>query len=304
MSRAASSQSEPFGSLFLGCWLPAQTNRKAPSEALFSPGSIRASKRDESSRWSPKVDPELKTALQGHGRYQSFKSSSGMTARVWGEGNGTPLQCPCLETPRDGGAWWAAVYGVAQSWTQLKRLSSSSSNQGVRLEVLRHCPPPKTVPSLCDAARAHRTGLRQDGSHIHLRQGETQAPQSHSGPRPGWAEQSSPQINWNETRVTRLCFSFSSSPRSHSTHSQAEPSDSPPENRPALGDTSSNLSPPALHPTAPHLGLTDCLHLPTKEKHSVPDPCCACHGHTSLHGNICLPHISLLPWLPHNNLFK
>ena len=44
-----------------------------------------------------------------------------------GEGNGTPLQCSCLENPRDGGAWWAAVDGVAQSRTRLKRLSSSSS---------------------------------------------------------------------------------------------------------------------------------------------------------------------------------
>ena len=43
-----------------------------------------------------------------------------------GEGNGNPLQCSCLENPRDRGAWWAAVYGVAQSWTRLKRLSSSS----------------------------------------------------------------------------------------------------------------------------------------------------------------------------------
>ena len=43
-----------------------------------------------------------------------------------GEGNGNPLQCSCLENPRDRGAWWAAVYGVAQSLTQLKRLSSSS----------------------------------------------------------------------------------------------------------------------------------------------------------------------------------
>ena len=42
-----------------------------------------------------------------------------------GEGNGNPLQCPCLENPRDGGAWWAAVYGVTQSRTRLKRLSSS-----------------------------------------------------------------------------------------------------------------------------------------------------------------------------------
>ena len=47
-----------------------------------------------------------------------------------GEGNGTPLQCSCLENPRDGGAWWAAAYGVAQSWTRLKRLSSSSSSSG------------------------------------------------------------------------------------------------------------------------------------------------------------------------------
>ena len=42
----------------------------------------------------------------------------------FGEGNGNPLQCSCLENPRDGGAWWAAVYGVAQSQTRLKRLSS------------------------------------------------------------------------------------------------------------------------------------------------------------------------------------
>ena len=45
-----------------------------------------------------------------------------------GEGNGNPLQCSCLENPTDRGAWWAAVYGVAQSWTQLKQLSSSSSS--------------------------------------------------------------------------------------------------------------------------------------------------------------------------------
>ena len=46
-----------------------------------------------------------------------------------GEGNGNPLQCSCLENPRDGGVWWAAVYGVAQSRTRLKRLSSSSSSR-------------------------------------------------------------------------------------------------------------------------------------------------------------------------------
>ena len=63
------------------------------------------------------------------------REESDMTERLhfhfslWciGEGNGNPLQCSCLENPMDGGAWWAAVYGVAQSRTGLKRLSSSSS---------------------------------------------------------------------------------------------------------------------------------------------------------------------------------
>ena len=45
-----------------------------------------------------------------------------------GEGHGNPLQCSCLENPRDGGAWWAAVSGVAQSRTRLKRLRSNSSS--------------------------------------------------------------------------------------------------------------------------------------------------------------------------------
>ena len=45
-----------------------------------------------------------------------------------GERNGNPLQCSCLENPRDGGAWWAAVYGAAQNRTRLKQLSSSSSS--------------------------------------------------------------------------------------------------------------------------------------------------------------------------------
>ena len=46
-----------------------------------------------------------------------------------GEGSGNPLQCSCLEDPRDGGAWWAAVCGVAQSQTRMKWLSSSSSSK-------------------------------------------------------------------------------------------------------------------------------------------------------------------------------
>ena len=75
--------------------------------------------------------------MEEPGRLQSMGSlESDTTERLHfhfslsciGEGNGNPLQCSCLENPRDGGAWWAAVYGVAQSWTQLKRRSSSSSS--------------------------------------------------------------------------------------------------------------------------------------------------------------------------------
>ena len=58
-----------------------------------------------------------------------------------GEGNGTPLQYSCLENPMDRGAWWAAVYGVAQSRTRLKRLSSSSSiKSNLSCLVTQLCP--------------------------------------------------------------------------------------------------------------------------------------------------------------------
>ena len=54
-----------------------------------------------------------------------------------GEGNGNPLQCSCLENPGVGGASWAAVYGVAQSRTRLKRLSSSSSSNGNLIQIYK-----------------------------------------------------------------------------------------------------------------------------------------------------------------------
>ena len=52
-----------------------------------------------------------------------------------GEGNGNPLKCSCLENPRDGGAWWATICGVAQSRTWLKQLSSSSRSSTERIWV-------------------------------------------------------------------------------------------------------------------------------------------------------------------------
>ena len=75
------------------------------------------------------VQGTLKNLLQHHSTKVSILHHS---AFFWsnshihnGEGNGNPLQCSCLENPRDGGAWWVAGYGVAQSRTRLKRLSSS-----------------------------------------------------------------------------------------------------------------------------------------------------------------------------------
>ena len=69
--------------------------------------------------WSPWGRWELDTTERPHFHFLVL---------CIGERNGNPLQCSCLENPRDGGAWWAAVYGVTQSWTWLKRLSSSSSS--------------------------------------------------------------------------------------------------------------------------------------------------------------------------------
>ena len=65
---------------------------------------------------------ELDTTEQLH-----FRISLSCT----GEGNGNPLQCSCLENPRDGGAWWATIYGVTQRRSRLKQLSSSSSSKSI-----------------------------------------------------------------------------------------------------------------------------------------------------------------------------
>ena len=62
------------------------------------------------------------------GREESDTTVTSLSLSCIGEGNGNPLQCSCLENPRDGGAWWAAIYGVSQSRTRLKWLSSSSSS--------------------------------------------------------------------------------------------------------------------------------------------------------------------------------
>src|SRR5574341_156566 len=55
-----------------------------------------------------------------------------------GEGNGNPLQCSCLENPRDGGAWWVAVYGVAKSWTQLSDFTFTFHFHALEKEMATH----------------------------------------------------------------------------------------------------------------------------------------------------------------------
>ena len=93
-------------------------------EALVSsPGRQRGQIREESHGWRSLV------GFSPWGREESDKTEQlhfHFSLSCIGEGDGNPLQCSCLENPRDGGAWWAAVYGVAQSQTRLKRLSSSS----------------------------------------------------------------------------------------------------------------------------------------------------------------------------------
>ena len=86
--------------------------------------------------WEKAVAPHSSTVawkipwLEEPGRLQSMESlrvgrlQFHFSLSCIGEGNGNPLLCSCLESPRDWGAWWAAVYGVAHSQTQLERLSS------------------------------------------------------------------------------------------------------------------------------------------------------------------------------------
>ena len=87
------------------------------------------------------------------GRRQSMGScrvrhnwATSLSLSCIGDGNGNPLQCSCLENPRDREAWWAAIYGVTQSWTRLKRLSSSEFEQKKSLSKPTQNPLPNEIP--------------------------------------------------------------------------------------------------------------------------------------------------------------
>ena len=103
------------GTRFTWVYILKRRRQWHPTPVLLPGKSHGQSSLVGSSPWGPE---ESDTTEQLH-----FHFSLPFT----GEGNGNPLQCSCLENPRDGGAWWAAVSGVAQSWTRLKQLSSSSS---------------------------------------------------------------------------------------------------------------------------------------------------------------------------------
>jgi len=87
-----------------------------------------------------------------------------------GEGNGNPLQCSCLENPRDGGAWWAAIYGVAQSWTRLKRLikQASKSSAQFRCSVVSDSLQPHGLQHACILTLSFVSGVHFLSSLPHI----------------------------------------------------------------------------------------------------------------------------------------
>ena len=83
------------------------------------------------------------------------------------EGNGTPLQCSCLENPRDGGAWWAAVYGVTQSRTRLKWHSSSSSRSHSKVSNSVGISGPQELAFLTNFQEIQKSGLQEPHCENH-----------------------------------------------------------------------------------------------------------------------------------------
>ena len=105
---------------------PSSWRRQWQPTPVLLPGKSRG--RRSLVGCSPWGYEESDTTEQPHFHFSlKVKSESEVALEnCLGEGNGNPLQCSCLENPRDGGAWWAAVYRVAQSRTRLKRISSGS----------------------------------------------------------------------------------------------------------------------------------------------------------------------------------
>ena len=104
----------------------AATNTEAPWETWgITVLRMKASRRESRPPSKTCRAANRKHAMRSDGPSDSAPWQGFAFENGYGEGNGTPLQHSCLENPRDGGAWWAAGYGVTQSRTRLKRLSSS-----------------------------------------------------------------------------------------------------------------------------------------------------------------------------------
>ena len=115
------------------CMLPYPCVRKIPWKRTWQSTPVFFAEKSHGQRslvsYSPWVAKESDMTEHAYSSYsRSAKSNLWYMINVSGcfigEGNGNPLQCSCLENPRDGGAWWAAICGVTQSRTQLKWLSS------------------------------------------------------------------------------------------------------------------------------------------------------------------------------------
>ena len=117
-----------------GCWLIQKYKHilRSPSERAMAPHSSTLAWKIPGTEEPGRLQSMGSLGVQHTTERLHFHFSLSCI----GQGNGNPLQCSCLENPRDGGAWWAAVYGVAHSRTQLKRLSSSSSSKGLYKKML------------------------------------------------------------------------------------------------------------------------------------------------------------------------
>ena len=85
-----------------------------------------------------------------------------------GEGNGSPLQCSCLENPSDGGAWWATIYGVAQSQTRLKQLSRGSSSTVKPFQVEFYTPLDIRLQIAVKRREAKSKGEKERHTHLNV----------------------------------------------------------------------------------------------------------------------------------------
>ena len=123
------------------CWSsterPSSNNVYSVSSSMLISGPTTLNKasypvfRKLTIRWRRQGAASRDSNLQSREESKKIQQNIKLNSPKIGEGNGNPLQCSCLENPRARGAWWAAIYGVAQSRTWLKRLSSTSSKSGI-----------------------------------------------------------------------------------------------------------------------------------------------------------------------------